>query len=379
MTIDVAVIGGGVYGASTLYHLAARGVRAALYERDHLASGPTGSSVANVRLHYTMPELAELARRSYGFYATFSERMGRSAGFHRIGMAYGVGPDDAPTWTASVERLRGQGFEIELLGPEDLAELLPGWNLEGLAVGAWEPGAGYADPVGTTTAFAERAVELGASVHQRSRVEAIISNSGRVAGVRLADGTEQPADAVVLAVGPWTNQMLAPLGIQLPLFIERHTIAVLEAPDARSICPVAYGDFAASFYIRPEGSSTILLGDETPPSRLDDPDNYDPVASLDEAAGHVATATRRIPALDGLGIRRGYASLYDVSDDRLHIIDTVPGVEGLFVVCGTSGHGFKLAPAMGEEIANLVTGRPSSILEPFRIDRVYDVDRERSR
>jgi glycine/D-amino acid oxidase-like deaminating enzyme len=377
---EVVVVGGGVYGACILYHLAAAGVQASLLERDHLADGPTGRSSANVRLHYFMPELADLARRGVELFGAFEELTGRDCGFRRVGVGYAVSEVEAPAWRANVERLQARGFPIELRDPADCADIAPGYVLDGVGVVVFEPTTGYADPVGTTVGFAERARELGARVQVRHAVTDVEVSGGRVAGVRTSDGERHAADVVILATGPWTSRLLAPLGVRLPLHVERQAVSILDAPmGARQVVPTVWGDFVAGFYARPEGESAVLLGDEHAPAPLEDLDAWDPNASLAESAAITGRAASRIPLLEGLGLRRGYAALYDVSADRLHIIDWVTGFEGLLVVCGTSGHGFKLAPAMGEEVARLVTTGRSELLVPFRIDRDYDAGRERSR
>lgn len=380
MSADVIIVGGGVYGASIAYHLAVSGVRTALFERGALASGPTGRSSANVRLHYTIPELADLARRGVEIFEHFTELTGGDAGFRRIGVAYAIGADEAPRFEESVGGLRTRGFAIETKTPAELLEIVPGFDLDGVALGVWEPTTGYADPVGTTVGFAYRARELGAELHLGTRVERLLVEGGRAVGIETADGRRHASATVIVAAGPWTSRLISPLGVHLPLHVERQAITIFDAPGAASgTVPCVWGDFVAGFYARPEGESSILLGDERAPAPLPDPDVFSEQASLAESADIASRAVPRIPAMVGLGIRRGYASLYDVSADRLHIIDWVPGVDGLMVVCGTSGHGFKLAPAMGEEIARLATDGSAPLLAPFRLDRVYDVDRERSR
>jgi sarcosine oxidase subunit beta len=90
-----------------------------------------------------------------------------------------------------------------------------------------------------------------------------------------------------------------------------------------------------------------------------------------ESSEHVERATPRIPALETLGIRPGYAAVYDMSPDGFPIVDEVPGVRGLIVMAGTSGHGFKLAAGLGGLVSDLAQGRRSSLLRPFRFDREF--------
>jgi sarcosine oxidase subunit beta len=254
--------------------------------------------------------------------------------------------------------------------------------MDDIAIGIWEPGYGYADPYEAANGFAAAAKARGATVRQQSRVAEIAASGGRVAGVRLESGERIAADIVVAATGPWTKSLISPLGVDLPLHIERHAMAVLDAPGrARDILPFAWVDDILAHYARPEREDTILIGtwagggtgirnpDAGRPHAHADPNDYDAGSDPDEAAWIVQQMLPRVPRIGELGIRPGYACLYDMSPDDLPVIDQVPGVEGLFVVAGSSGHGFKLGPAVGEEVARLVTTGRSDPLAPFSLAR----------
>jgi len=375
---DVLVIGGGVYGASIAYHLSARRVECALVEMHGLASGPTGRSSAVVRVHYSIPELAELARRGLDFFSDARDILGTGdVGFVRVGVLYGIGPDRAAAFAASGSALRDRGFPIGTLAPAEMDEIVPGFNLDGIAVGLWEPRSGYADPAGTTAALAERARDLGATVRVNSRVVELAVRGGRVAGVTMADGTRIAADTVVVAAGPWTKRLVAQVGVELPLASERHTVSSLGAQgSARSVVPCVWADLPGYYYARPDGDNSVLVAEQSSGTAVADPDVYDVGVSLAESEAVTVRAATRIHGLESLGIRGGWASLYDVSPDRLHIIDQVPGVDGLYCVAGTSGTGFKLAPAIGEEVARMVTSGRSDLLRPFRLNRTFDPSSE---
>jgi glycine/D-amino acid oxidase-like deaminating enzyme len=371
---DVVVVGGGVYGASILFHLASDAVDAMLLERRHLADGPTGRSSGNVRLHYTTAQLAEIARRSFELMDRFGEIVGGDSGFMRVGVLYGVQPEDAAQFEASVGRLAAAGEPIETRTVAEMAELVPDFDLGGIALGVWEPRSGYADPVGTTRGFADAARALGSEIRVTTAVVRLLVDSGRVAGVELSDGSTVHADRVVVAAGPWSRPLLGTAGIGLPTYPERHAITLVATPDGRSrqVVPCVWSDRIRRYYARPEGDSLVLLGGVTSKTkRISDADAYDERVSLTEASEHVERAAPRIPALGTLGIRPGYAGVYDMSPDGFPIVDEVPGVRGLFVMAGTSGHGFKLAPALGRLVSELVRGHRSPLLAPFRFDRDF--------
>ncbi len=382
---DVVVVGAGITGASTAYHLARQGVATALVERNHPASGPTGRSSALTHAFYLLPELSRLAARGTDLLRNLADLTGGTSDYEEVGMLWAVGPDDASEWSQAVARIRREGAEIEALSVEQLADLAPEFELEGVAMGVWEPTGGYADPSSSTQSLVDAARRDGAQVLTNTAVRRLLVEGERVVGVETEHGERVEADAVVVAAGPWTKPLIGQVGVDLPLFIERHGIAVVDVPGrARAVLPFSWCDDTTSHYARPEGDSLILVGtwagggtghrnagEELRPDALTDPDRYDEHVDQDESSWILGHMAERVPAVSKLGLRRGYAGLYDMSPDDLPIIDRVPGAEGLHVAAGTSGHGFKLGPAVGEELARLVTTGASELLEPFRLDREF--------
>ncbi len=383
MARDVIVIGSGIAGASTAFHLAEAGISVTLIEKDHPAAGPTGKSSAVSHLFYTEPELSQLAQRGCAWLKRLPEISDGPAVFHETGMLWCAGEANAGVWEAAARRIHDQeGGEIFVITPEDLAARAPDFVMDDIAIGIWEPAYGYADPYEATNGFVKAARARGATVRQQSRVGEIETAGGRVAGVRLESGEPIAADIVIAATGPWTKALIAPLGVDLPLHIERHAMAVLDAPgQACSILPFAWCDDILAHYARPEREDTILIGtwagggtairnlEAKRPHAHEDPNEYDAGSDQDEAAWIIQQMLPRVPRIGELGIRPGYACLYDMSPDDLPVIGQVPGTEGLFVIAGSSGHGFKLGPAVGEEVARLVTSGRSDLLAPFSLSR----------
>jgi sarcosine oxidase subunit beta len=302
--------------------------------------------------------------------------------FRPVGMMWLVGAEAAPAWRAAVERIKGEGAAIEAIAPAEVARMAPGIVVDDAALGVWEPTCGYADPYGAANALADGARKAGARVRLDTAMARLVIERGRVVGIEATDGERIGADAVVLATGVWTRPIAANLGVDLPITVERHGMAVLDAPGrARAILPFAWCDDILCNYARPEGEGTILVGswagggtgvrhgDIGRPDAADDPDDYDQVVDQAESAEILTHIVRRVPALDALGVRRGYAGLYDMSPDDLPIIDRLPGVDGAYVVCGSSGHGFKLGPAVGEEVARLVATGQAPLLDAFAVSR----------
>jgi sarcosine oxidase, subunit beta len=375
-TADVLVVGGGVHGASATWHLARRGVDVLLVERGELAGGPTGRSSAVCRAYYTDPFLARVARASLDLLATFPEHTGgRDAGFHRTGGLFLHGPDDAEVVVHTAAALTAIGTTTDLLRPADLAERFPRLALDGVACAAYEHDAGHADPVRTTTAMVAHAREHGARVRLRAEVVAIEPRPGTDRGVTvaLADGTRISAGRVLLAAGPWTGRLAAMAGASLPLTVERHVVATFATAGARHLdLDVVLADVPNGYYAKPEAGGGFLAGPLTPAPPIADPDAVDPRIHDDEVAALGEALVRRVPDLAAAQPRGGWASLYDVSPDWQPVIGEV--APGVVVDAGTSGHGFKLAPALGGHVAALVLGEADPGLAAFHPDRFTRAD-----
>ncbi|HSR26346.1 MAG TPA: FAD-dependent oxidoreductase, partial [Candidatus Eisenbacteria bacterium] len=157
--VEVGIIGAGIHGVSAAFHLVRRGVRPRLFERWAPAGGPTGRSSGVCRAYYTNDFLARVARESLLMFRDFRDLTnGRDAGHHVTGALFLHGRDEAERVREAAARMNAIGTRIELLGPDDLERRHPDLALDGVAVGAWEPTAGYADPVLTTAGLFERAV-----------------------------------------------------------------------------------------------------------------------------------------------------------------------------------------------------------------------------
>lgn len=374
----VVVVGAGIVGASTAYHLAAKGCPVTLIERGYPASGPTGKSSAILHAFYLLPELSQLAARGGDFLKRLPEIAGQGSFVSEVGMMWVCGESAAPEWRAAAARINAEGSRIDVLSPADFAASAPNFIAEDVSLGLWEPAFGYADAYGATNAIAKAAVAAGARLIQNADVQEVVTSGERVDGVLLSDGRRISADRVVLAAGPWTRRLLATIGLDLPLSIERHPMAVLEAGGrAREIMPFAWCDDILCNYARPDNDGVVLAGSwagggtgvrhasAERPRFVENPDDYMEGVDEDESVAIVETFAHRVPAMMELGIRPGYAGLYDMSPDDLPVIGEMPGVEGLIVAAGSSGHGFKTGPAVGEAIAALILDGPQPILAPF--------------
>src|SRR6516225_1781816 len=185
---DVVIVGGGVNGTSTAFHLASRGVKNVLVlERRHLGAGATGKSGSLVRMHYTNEPESRLALESLKIFRDFRNAVGGDCGFEPIGFLQIVPKGYEAALARNVARQQRLGIKTAVVDPAQLAEFLPGCRTDDVGAAAWEPDSGFADPNATTFAFAEAARRLGASIETGREV-----TNTTLIGVELGTGHADP-------------------------------------------------------------------------------------------------------------------------------------------------------------------------------------------
>ncbi len=370
---DVVIIGGGVMGASTAFHLAVRGcTNVVLLEARALAAVGTGHSGAIVRQHYSQDVTTLLALRSVEMFENFEELTGRSGVFHQTGWLKLGSPEVSGSMDENSNRHRALGVTVEEVPLEDLPDFVPGINTEGLGAALFEPRSGHADPVATTQGFASKAQQLGAAIHEGTSATGIDVDGGRVTGVQTDAGTIS-TPVVVNATGPWSAKLASWAGIEVPITVTREQDILLRCADAAVTPRLAVSNGADRTYWRPAGDGRVLAGDGYPKDiEPADPDDYDADSDESFRSSMMTRLGHRLPQFTPRAeIVSSYASLYDVTPDWHPIVGNDPDVGG-FVHCeGFSGHGFKLGPAVGKTVAEtILDGKPSTVdISPYRLER----------
>jgi glycine/D-amino acid oxidase-like deaminating enzyme len=309
--------------------------------------------------------------RALATFRDFDVVVGGSAGYVRSGVLIGVSAAMRPALERTLAIQSTAGVYAELLEPRDVDRVEPRIDTSGLGALLWEPDSGYGDPAAVTIAYADAARRLGVTVEQDMEVVGIDSDERGVTGVSTARGDRFATRVVVNAAGLWSPRVAKLAGVTLPIIIGRHPVFVVERAATFGAVHPVYLDLAGGSYVRPETGGLTLTGsltdDET--QHPMDPELLGADVGLDEAAAVLERTSRALPALNDATYRRGWAGAFDITPDWMPILDQTK-VRGFYVAAGMSGHGFKLAPVVGEMIAARISGHaPPVSLAPFNLDR----------
>jgi glycine/D-amino acid oxidase-like deaminating enzyme len=309
--------------------------------------------------------------RSLEVFRHFNDAVGGDAGYVACGALIGVAPAMRATLEATLAVQREIGLRAEILDPADVARVEPRIDASRLGAVLHEPASGYGDPVSVTQGYADAARRLGVTIVQDAEVTGVLRADDRVTGVITRSGERYEAPVVVNAAGLWSPAVARLAGLELPIVVGRHPVFVVERAAAFGPPHMVYLDLAGGSYVRPETGSLTLTGSLTDDETRHpmDPELLGTDVALGEAEDVLARTARAIPRLADAGYRGGWAGAFDITPDWMPILDESP-LAGFFVAAGMSGHGFKLAPAVGEMMAARITGGACAVdPSPFRLAR----------
>ena len=372
-TADVVIIGGGVMGASTAYHLAARGCgKVVLVERaPFLGTEATGKCAGGIRYQFSTEINVRLSLLSLPMLERFEEELGQPIDLRRTGYLFLLDPAcDLATFRRNVAMQNRLGVPSQILSPEEVRARLPLLRLDDILGGAWHSGDGLADPSGVVQGYAAGARRHGAQIITGVVATGIRIAGGRVTAVETSQGVIA-TPAVVDAAGPWAGQVAALADVDLPIVPLRRQIAVTTPlPQVPPDFPFVI-DFSRSLYFHREGRG-ILTGQSNPGERP----GFD--QSIDHAwtEQHLERAMWRFPLLEQAGLLREWAGLYEVTPDAHPVIDRAGHVPGFYVVAGFSGHGFMHGPIAGLLMSELILDERAHTLDihQLRLSRFAEGD-----
>ncbi len=352
-TADIVILGAGVMGASIAFQLAQRRAgKIVVIDKGHVARGGSGRSSALVRMHYSYPPEVQLALVSLRMFENWRDVVGEEANFRKTGFVRIVHPGESESLKQNVEMQRKLGVNVRLIDRLELSALEPDWAVDEVELAAYEPDSGYGDGAGVANDFLTRARELGVSYQSKTQALEFLVEAGRISGVRTDHG-EIAAPVVVSATGPWTRPLFQRIGIDLPIETEYHQVAILKNAPGMKGGGCACIDSVSATYFRSDAQDKFLIGDFYG-QRGADPDNFPQRASDDGLEEIIERASRRVPKLENAEVMRGVTGVYDMTPDSRPLLGEISGVAGLYVCAGFSGMGFKISPAIGLVMSELL-------------------------
>jgi sarcosine oxidase subunit beta len=359
---DVLVVGGGVMGLAAAYHIARSSkLKVVVVERHYLVSGASGRNGGGVRMQWGDEGNVRIMMESIEICRSLAQELGINLWFRQGGYLF-VARSDAgeARLRRNAELHRAIGAPTRLLGPDEAREIVPELDTRDIRLAAFNAEDGVVFPWPFVWGYAGQAIRKGVVV--RTHTAAIAAEpSSRGLLVRLSTGESIDATTVVNATGAWSHSLNRSLGIALPNRPHRHEILSTE-PLKPCLDPLVV-DLQSGLYFSQSTRGEIVAG-ITMADTTHDSTEVDQRSSL-RFLGHLgATLSSLIPRFSRLKVLRQWAGPYDVSPDGEAIVGPSPGHPALLQVCGFTGHGFMMAPAVGRLLAELVvSGRRHPMLE----------------
>lgn len=351
-TADVIIIGGGIHGVSLAFHLAKRGVKPLVLEKNFIAAGATGRSSGLVRMHYDVRQDSELAWVSFGYFRNWSERVGGECGFTRTGFIQFVAREHEEALRKNTAMQQEIGIPTFLVSAEDVKRLAPAFLTDDFDVAAYEPESGYADPSATAASLAAAAKENGARIIQDRTVTGVMVEGGKVKGVGTAQG-DFFAPVVVNAAGPWAGGLSEMAGLDIPYTTWRHDTMFVGVPaEIGPHFPTAI-DFPNEMYFRPETGGLMLVGLEDGNPLGDSPEGDSDHAIKGFVERAIERICQRVPVMEKSYLHTAHGGYDGITPDQHPLLGQI-GPEGFYLQCGMSGTGFKIAPSVGLCMSELI-------------------------
>jgi len=360
---DVVIIGAGIVGSSVAYHLTQAGCKNVLVlEREsHQGKGSTGKSMGGVRAQFSTAPSIRMSLYSIPFFREFEETMGHPSGYRGQGYLFVATQESHLRYLRSNYELQTSlGLKtVELVKPVDVTRMVPQLRADDILGGSFCSTDGFVDPHSVMTGFMLRAIDGGARLVRNAEVTAIERDGGGVSAVRTA--TDRISTRMVVnAAGAWAGLVARLAGFDLPVEPLRRMLVPTEPFDKIAHSAPMTVDMATGFHFRPEGLGLLMAWNdpnETPGFQTD----FDP-AFVEKI---LTRGVDRVPCLEEAEVnpKRAWAGLYEMTPDHHPILGAVPGIPGLYLANGFSGHGVMHSPATGKIVADLVLKGTSDLVD----------------
>lgn len=360
-TADVVVIGAGVHGASTAFHLARAGAgRVVMVDKHGVASGPTAKSGAMMRPIFTEAPYIQLVLEATAMMENWDAVVGGDPGFVERGFlrfTQGFGEEELG---GDLDLMKRLGVHYEVVDASVLRSRVPDASFRNEERGLWLPRAGYADPVKTTRTLARAAVRLGATLLEGVQVTGLTVSGSRIEAVQTSQGAISTR-TVVNCAGPWSARLAAGIGVTLPIETHSGGTSLFQRPEGIAVGSPILSDGVNQVYLR-EVSDTVLRASHFGwTNNPVDPDSYDETISARHLKVLRDDLTKRFESMRRAVYAGGFSAIYDMTPDAHPIIGNLGGVGGFWCNCGWSGNGFASAAAVGGHLAARMAGKASDV------------------
>lgn len=366
-TADIVIIGGGISGCSIAYNLAKKGINnIIILEKNYLASGATGRCGAGIRQQWGTEMNCKISKLSCEFFENAEEELQYKGNLEFKQGGYLIlssTEKEHDQFKKNIQLQNSLGIDSKLLSLDDAKQIVPSLNTEGLISATFHQKDGHLNPFHTTQAYADAAKKLGVQIYTFTEVTGIEVEADKIKGVHTNNGFIS-TNIVVNAAGGYSKQIGDMVGLDLPVYSERHQILVTE-PIEPFLDPMIMS-FSLNLYCQqvPHGGVIMGRGDDKEPRDLRITSSWH---FLEEMA---KTMTKILPPLKDIRVIRQWAGLYNMTPDRQPIYGSVDEIKGLYLAIGYSGHGFMFAPATGLLIAENILGEKNTInIESLHLNR----------
>jgi sarcosine oxidase subunit beta len=365
-TCDVLVIGAGIAGCAVACELARVGAHVVVAERGAVCSGSSALNAGGIRQQFSQETSVRAGIDTIRRLATFKEEFGVDPMFRQAGYLFlHHGGDSGRTLDGAVRVQNACGVPTRLIGPDEVARLVPGIKVTDVAGGAYNPTDGYVDPNSMVAGFAAGARALGAVILQESPVAAIETLGNRVTGVATASGEIAP-DVVLNAAGAWAPAVAALYGGTLPIIARRNDVFVLDRSPARGRFLPLTIDLITGFYVHSEGEG-LVAGPAESFAVTNPPDNV--AVDWEVLRFLVERLVHRLPMLESAQVTHGWAGFIEATPDDNPVVGWTH-LDNVYTMAGFSGHGMSLAPGLAPHVARELRGQTAELsLEIYRLER----------
>ncbi len=366
-TADVVIIGAGISGCSIAYNLAKKGVKnVVVIDRSYVSSGSTGRCGAGVRMQWGTETNCKLAKQSIEFYENANEILeyNRDVTFYQGGYLLLATTDkEMDQFKKNVKLQNSLDIPSRMVSIEEAKEIVPHLNTDELLGAAFCQKDGFLDPFLTTDAYYKAAKRLGVEFMTYTEVTGIKREGNKITEVMTNKGSIITG-TLVNAAGGYSKNVCEMVGIDLPVYSERHQILVTE-PIEHVQGPMVMS-FSKNIYCQqnPKGPFIMGRGDDREPRDLRITSSWE---FLEEMA---KTVTSILPPVGNLRVIRQWAGLYNITPDKQPVYGTAEGLDNFYLAVGFSGHGFMFGPLTGIVIAEMITkSKPTIDVSLLGIDR----------